>query len=345
MSKGISQFIALLIVIGIVIGGALVASYIVGGLITAQKPKGSDLAGKLFWLWEKAQSGGYIIYVHGPVCNVGSDIVNVTAVEISYAGNKYPAEFTPMELHLSECNEILAKAVVGSLPPTSTITAIIHFCTSTGCTASTVPAVVRSTEYLSSYEVVTVTMPVTVTQTITATVPAGATVTQTQTATVTRTATVTVTAAITQTATVTTTTTATRTTTVTTTATTTATMTTTTTMTTTITKPAWIVWFTACYTVDNYIIVTGTLDKPVSSDAEYIPYAVKYFRCDLFICREIGIKPFTWWSAYRIGSSYGPVGAPLLGYFKVEVWIADPNSGQLVQKIWESDVDTSRRCA
>jgi len=40
--KGISEFIALLIIVGIVVGGAVVASYIVSNILTAQKPKGSE---------------------------------------------------------------------------------------------------------------------------------------------------------------------------------------------------------------------------------------------------------------------------------------------------------------
>jgi len=328
VSKGISEFIALLIVVGIVIGAAIVGSGIISNILMKQSPKGADVVGRLFWLWEKTQDGKYIIYIHGPISNVGSEVVNITRIEVSYGGKKYNANFTKMTLRPGEYNEILARTTVDSFPPTSTITVIVYYCTPSSCSTSVIPAVVRSTEYLTSYEVVTVMIPVTVTRTITSTISGSATVTTvTQTSTVTTTRTVTSTT--TQTAIITTT----------------ATTTVTTAYTSTITKPAWLIDFSACYSVYNNIVVVGILDKSVNKDAEYIPYIVKYFKCNVFGCSEVAIKPFSWSSTKDIISSYGPIDPPMWGYFKVEVWPVDPISGQLTEKIWESNVDPNTRCA
>ena len=148
---------------------------------------------------------------------------------------------------------------------------------------------------------VTQTVPVTKTVTSTTTIPGRTTtVTQTMIETVTRTQTVTKTQIITTTLTTTTTTAI--------------------TSTTTVTKPSWLIDFYACYSIDNYIYVYGYLDKSVNKNAEYIPYVVKYFKCNPFSCSLISIKPFAWADSSTIVSMYGPVTAELFTKFKVEVW-------------------------
>jgi len=323
--KGISEFIALLIVVGIVIGAAIVGSGIISNILMKQSPKGGDVVGRLFWLWEKLDNG-YVLYIHGPLTNVGSEVVNITRIEVSYGGKKYNANFTKMTLHPGEYNEILARTTVDTLPPTSSISVIVYYCMQSGCSVSVIPASVRSTEHLSSYEVVTVTVPIPITtETTTVVRSIATTVTQTITATVTTTRTTATT--VTTTRTVTSTTTA------------------TVTATSTVTKPAWLIDFSACYDVYSYIVVVGTLDKSVNKDAEYIPYIAKYFKCNVFGCSEVAVRPFSWTSAKDIISSYGPIDPPLWGHFKVEVWSVDPTSGRLTEKIWESNVDPNVRCA
>jgi len=329
--KGISEFIALLIIVGIVIGAAIVGSGIISNILMKQSPKGADVVGRLFWLWEKLDNG-YVLYIHGPLTNVGSEVVNITRIEVSYGGKKYNANFTKMTLRPGDYNEILARTTVDTLPPTTSISVIVHYCMQSGCSASVIPASVRLTEYLSSYEVVTVTIPVTttVTRTTTTTISGSATVTTvTMSVPTTVTTTRTVTSTTTQTATVTTA------------------MITTTTVTSisTVTKPAWLIDFSACYSVYNNIVVVGILDKSVNKDAEYIPYVAKYFKCNVFGCSEVAVKPFAWTSAKDIISSYGPIDPPWFGHFKVEVWSVDPSSGELTEKIWESNVDPNTRCA
>ncbi|ADM28754.1 hypothetical protein Igag_1962 [Ignisphaera aggregans DSM 17230] len=329
--KGISEFIALLIVVGIVIGAAIVGSGIISNILMKQSPKGADIVGKLFWLWEKLDNG-YVLYIHGPLTNVGSEVVNITRIEVSYGGKKYNADFTKMTLHPGEYNEILARTAVDTLPPTSTVTVIVYYCTPSGCSTSIISATVRMTEYVSMYEVVTVTLPVGVTiiQTVTTTVPRITYTTVTQTVSTTTTVTTTRTVSQIVTTTVATTQTVTR--------------TTTATATSTVIKPAWLIDFSACYSVYNNIIVVGTLDKPVNKDAEYIPYVAKYFKCSVFGCSEVAVKPFDFVERSII-SSYGPIDPPWFGHFKVEVWSVDPSSGQLLEKMWESNVDPNTRCA
>jgi len=316
--RGISDFIAMLIVVGIVIGGALVANYIVSNLLTMQRPSGSDVVGRLFWLWEKVNSSSYVIYVHGPVSNVGNEIVNITAIEISYGGKKYAAEFANMKLHPLEWNELFAKSFVDVLPPTSTVSVLIYYCTPSRCSTSVISANVRSAEYLSSYEVITVTVPVaTITQIVTTTVPRSTTVTQTVTTT--QTVARTTTQTVTQTQTVTTTTTTTATTTY------------------TVTRPAWPIRFVACYTKDQFVVVNGWVDSPLQN-VSYIPYVVKYFKCGLLSCDLVAIEGFIWFGPTVFVSNFGLISPPPFGYLKVEVWSVD-QGGQLIEKIWESKVD------
>jgi len=55
--RGISQLLALLIVVGIIIGVAIVSSGILSSILIRQRPEGGDLISTGFSWWEESESG------------------------------------------------------------------------------------------------------------------------------------------------------------------------------------------------------------------------------------------------------------------------------------------------
>ncbi len=333
--KGVSNLLALLIVVAIVIGVAIASSGIISSILVKMKPKGGDIVLTGFtWSWDEAEDrDSFIIYVKGVAVNVGKETVNVTDVWLSYGGREYYLSFKKLRLRPNGYYELYARGYVDELPESSPITVFVRYCSIRKCSVSFTRAQIQDTNYLirEEYYVVTVTQPVPV---------GGSSATVTITETVTSTATPTVTSTtITQTVTSTSTVTFTQ------------TVTTTTTATTTVTKPAWPVEFSSCYGIDDYIYVWGSLDKKVNKDAEYIPYVLRVYDCTVIGCNLIGVVPFEWGSPFNPSSSssiqakYGPIQVKPLHSIKVEVWSIDVNTSSFRDKIWEETVNTSVRCA
>lgn len=72
--RAVSQLLALLIVVSVVIGLAIVGSGILSSILLRQTPKGGCLILAGFeWWWEEREGDGFVIYVRGIVSNVGVD--------------------------------------------------------------------------------------------------------------------------------------------------------------------------------------------------------------------------------------------------------------------------------
>jgi len=332
--RGISNLLALLIIVTIVIGVAIAVSGIGAKILMVMAPKGSDLVLSGFtWLYRPINNG-LIVHVRGVVTNVGTDSMNITRAYLIVDNKEYPLEFRRIEnLEPNDVSEFNGKTIIKEFPETNLLTIIVEYCTPRECTESITNARLDSMAFVINKNIFGATATVTVPQTVTTTVVQ--TVTQTET--------------VTQPATTTTTTT--QTTTATITMTTTATATVTTTTTATITKPAWPVEFESCYGVDDYVYVWGSLDKKVNKDAEYIPYVLRVYDCTVLGCNLVGTVPFEWGSPFNPSSSssiqakYGPIQVKPFHTIKVEVWSININTASLKDKIWEETVNTSVRCA
>jgi hypothetical protein len=76
--KGISNLLALLIIITIVVGVTVAGSGIIGNFLVNQRPEGEDLVlSGVTWFWEEDKDNGYVIYARGFVNNIGSDRINI----------------------------------------------------------------------------------------------------------------------------------------------------------------------------------------------------------------------------------------------------------------------------
>ncbi len=316
--KGLNQIIALLIILAIVVFVATLESGYISDLLVSQSPKGSVLV-PFGFRWYS--TGKKSMLVDGLVMNMGTYSVNITHVYVYVNGVKYSVDLEGNNIIIKpgDKTELVGWVVVNKLPSTSDVLVEIMYCYINTCNTVATYARIPSSGYL---------LP---TMTITYTAP-GSTITITSTETHTYTTTI----SGTETITYTTTQTVTRTQTITTTQTTTTT--------TTITKPAWPIQFSACYGADDYVYVEGTLNKPVNKNAEIIPYIVKIYTCSIVACKLKAVVPFNWTNNKTIEASWGPIQLPPLTGLKVEVWGVN-TQGELVAKIWESDVDTSVRCA
>ncbi len=318
--REISNLLALLIVVTIVIGVAIAVSGIGAKILMVMTPKGNDVVLSGFtWKWFERVDGTFTIYVRGIATNIGRMPVNITDVWLAYGGREYHLMFKKLKLEPSEYSEVSGKVVVDELPKASPITVFVKWCSPSKCDVSFTGARVESNIYLLRE--------IYYTETITTTIPSPGTtttVTITQPATTTTiTATQTITQIVTATATVT--------------------ATTTTTATITKTKPAWNIVWESCYGIDNYVYVWGILDKKVNRDAELPPYVLKVYKCGLFGCTFVGATPFGWYGDKSIKAKYGPITVSGLQSIKIEIWSVQ--NSQYIDKIYEETVDTSVRCA
>ncbi len=326
--RGISNLLALLIVLTIVIGIAIVASDIVSNILMKMEPKGTDLVPVGFvWWWGEKEDDSLVIYVRGVVHNIGKETINITDMRLSYGGKEYHLDFKKFRLKPNKFSEVHARAIISKLPEHSPVTVFIKWCTAKKCSISFVSAQVSDIDYLVREEYYTITIPVpvdgeptstvtiTLTETVTATVPmTTTTITSTQTVTTTYTTT------MTQTQTVTTTTTVVQ------------------------NKPTWPVVWTACYDISDNIYVSGALLEPVSNK-ESIPYVVKYLECGLLGCRILAVKPFEWVSKSSFESKYYLPDPQPFRTYKIEIWSVDWEKGRFIDKVYEQTIDTSVRCA
>ena len=327
--RGISNLLALLVIVGIIIGVAIATSGIVADILVSQRPKGTDLVLTDFmWWWEYLSDGGsYVIHIKGTVVNVGFDPVNITGVYTVINDKEYAIRYYKIEtLKPNRVAEIIG-SVKAPLPKSNVLTIVVEWCSVKGCSKSVDNARLSAWAYIinrNNYEVITVTVPadsseptttitITQTETVTTTVPSTistTTITQTITSTITET----------QTQTITTTTTVIQ------------------------TKPSWPVVWTACYDISDNIYVPGVLLEPVSNK-ESIPYVVKYLECGLLGCRVLAVKPFEWVSKSSFESKYYLPDPQPFRTYKIEIWSVDWEKGRFIDKVYEQTIDTSVRCA
>jgi len=308
----------MLIIIAIVIGVAIAGSGIISNILIKQVPSGNELVlNGFYWWWEEVDNK-YVIYIRGVATNVGTDRINITDTWVSINGIKYYLNFTRVRLKPNEWNEVFAYGAVDNLPKSSKLVVFVKYCTIKECSISFTYAY-TSQEYLLKKVVVTIPMysgsVSTVTRTITQTITTTTTIPVVVSSTITMTQTQTVTS------------------------------TTTTTMTTTITKPAWVIEFSTCYGIDNYVYVYGYIDREVNKDAEIVPYVMKVYECNRVLgCRIIGVVPFGWKDNKTIIATYGPIKVSSFNSIKIEIWSIDINSSSYRDKIYEETIDTNVRC-
>ena len=289
--RGISNLLALLIAVGIVIGVAIIVNGIVSDILVKQKPEGGDvvLTGFVWW-WEYLPGeDSYVIHVKGNIVNLGTERINVTGAYAVINNIEYALRFRKIENLKPNSVSELVGSVKASVLDTNALTVVVEWCSAKGCSKSVSNAQLSAWVDVINrniYGVIMVTVPADSDGSTTTTI------TLTQTETVTTTTTVPIT-----------TTTITSTQTVTTTYTTTMTQAVTTTTTVIQTKPSWPVTWTACYDISDNIYVSGALLEPVSNK-ESIPYVVKYLECGLLGCRVLAVKPFEWVSKSSFESKY-----------------------------------------
>lgn len=121
MNKGISSLLALLIVITIVIGVAIVASGIISDFLVKQRPKGGDLVLASFaWWYEWVGGDEYVIHVEGSATNIGSECINITRVAAVVNNVEYDLRF--YEVNNPKPNSIAEIIASGRAPlPNSNI--------------------------------------------------------------------------------------------------------------------------------------------------------------------------------------------------------------------------------